>query len=51
MTSFDILRFGGILGLPSSELLQQRFGDNVGQLLDPNHASILKSAATGQPTG
>lgn len=31
---------------------QQRFGDNVGQLLDPNHASILKSAAgAGQPSG
>ncbi|KAK7851010.1 transcriptional corepressor leunig, partial [Quercus suber] len=34
------------------ESLQQRFGDNVGQLLDPNNASILKSAAaTGQPSG
>lgn len=33
-------------------LFQQRFGDNVGQLLDPNHASILKSAAAaGQPSG
>ncbi|KAG6409643.1 hypothetical protein SASPL_127684 [Salvia splendens] len=32
--------------------LKQRFGDNVGQLLDPNHASILKSAAgAGQPSG
>ncbi|XP_065630593.1 transcriptional corepressor LEUNIG isoform X3 [Quercus suber] len=31
---------------------EQRFGDNVGQLLDPNNASILKSAAaTGQPSG
>lgn len=30
----------------------QRFGDNVGQLLDPNHASMLKSAgASGQPAG
>ncbi|KAL6985341.1 hypothetical protein U1Q18_018717, partial [Sarracenia purpurea var. burkii] len=30
----------------------QRFGENVGQLLDPNHASILKpAAATGQPSG
>lgn len=30
----------------------QRFGDNVGQLMDPNHASMLKSAAaSGQPTG
>jgi WD40 repeat protein len=30
----------------------QRFGDNVGQLLDPSHASILKSAAaSGQPAG
>lgn len=34
------------------KFLQQRFGDNVGQLLDQNHASILKSAAaTGQPSG
>lgn len=33
-------------------VLQQRFGENVGQLLDANHASILKSAAaTGQPSG
>lgn len=32
--------------------MKQRFGDNVGQLLDPNHASILKSAAAaGQPSG
>lgn len=32
--------------------MKQRFGDNVGQLLDPNNASILKSAAaTGQPSG
>ncbi|KAB1204545.1 Transcriptional corepressor LEUNIG [Morella rubra] len=32
--------------------IKQRFGDSVGQLLDPNHASILKSAAaTGQPSG
>ncbi|KAK1298168.1 Transcriptional corepressor LEUNIG [Acorus calamus] len=32
--------------------MKQRFGDNVGQLLDPNHASMLKSAATpGQPSG
>lgn len=31
---------------------QQRFGENVGQLLDPNHASMLKSAVTsGQPAG
>ncbi|CAN8229685.1 unnamed protein product [Cochlearia groenlandica] len=30
----------------------QRFGDNVGQLLDPNHSSMLKSAAaSGQPAG
>ncbi|KAL6501931.1 hypothetical protein OROGR_027064 [Orobanche gracilis] len=27
--------------------LKQRFGDNAGQILDPNHASILKSAAAG----
>ncbi|XP_043699670.1 transcriptional corepressor LEUNIG isoform X6 [Telopea speciosissima] len=34
------------------KLLQQRFGDNVGQLLDPNHSSMLKSAAAaGQPSG
>jgi len=33
-------------------LFQQRFGENVGQLLDPNHASMLKSAVTsGQPSG
>ncbi|KAH6757592.1 hypothetical protein C2S51_038740 [Perilla frutescens var. frutescens] len=32
--------------------LKQRFGDNVGQLLDPSHASILKSAVgAGQPSG
>ncbi|KAG8375504.1 hypothetical protein BUALT_Bualt10G0106700 [Buddleja alternifolia] len=32
--------------------MKQRFGDNMGQLLDPNHASILKSAAAaGQPSG
>ncbi|KAH7524731.1 hypothetical protein FEM48_Zijuj06G0150600 [Ziziphus jujuba var. spinosa] len=32
--------------------MKQRFGENVGQLLDANHASILKSAAaTGQPSG
>ncbi|KAJ9688537.1 hypothetical protein PVL29_014276 [Vitis rotundifolia] len=32
--------------------MKQRFGDNVGQLLDPNHASLLKSAAvSGQPPG
>ncbi|KAG5018665.1 hypothetical protein JHK87_014520 [Glycine soja] len=31
---------------------KQRFGENMGQLLDPNHASILKSAAApGQPSG
>ncbi|KAJ6434988.1 hypothetical protein OIU84_000265 [Salix udensis] len=32
--------------------MQQRFGENVGHLLDPNHASLLKSAAsaTGQPS-
>ncbi|KAI7749055.1 hypothetical protein M8C21_030098, partial [Ambrosia artemisiifolia] len=30
-----------------------RYGENVGQLLDPNQASILKSAAAaaGQPSG
>ncbi|KAK1260091.1 Transcriptional corepressor LEUNIG [Acorus gramineus] len=32
--------------------MKQRYGDNVGPLLDPNHASMLKSAATpGQPSG
>ncbi|XP_004138746.1 transcriptional corepressor LEUNIG isoform X2 [Cucumis sativus] len=32
--------------------MKQRYGDNVGQLLDPNHASILKSAAaTSQSSG
>ncbi|CAH9122193.1 unnamed protein product [Cuscuta epithymum] len=33
--------------------LQQRFGDNFSQLLDPNHSSILKTAAStvGQPSG
>ncbi|KAM1701585.1 hypothetical protein ACFXTN_024839 [Malus domestica] len=32
--------------------MKQRFGDNVGQILDQSHASILKSAAaTGQPSG
>jgi len=45
------------LKLPQRESLddasmKQRFGDNVSQLLDPNHGSILKSAAaTGQPSG
>ncbi|CAN8327009.1 unnamed protein product [Cochlearia groenlandica] len=34
------------------EAAMKRFGDNVGQLLDPNHASMLKSGATsGQSTG
>ena len=32
------------------KFIQQRFGDNMGQLLEPNHASLLKSAAvSGQP--
>ncbi|XP_022132160.1 transcriptional corepressor LEUNIG isoform X2 [Momordica charantia] len=32
--------------------LKQRYGENVGQLLDPSHASILKSAAaTSQSSG
>ncbi|KAF8393301.1 hypothetical protein HHK36_021542 [Tetracentron sinense] len=32
--------------------MKQRYGDNVAQLLDPNHASMLKSAAAaGQPAG
>uniref|UniRef100_A0A2C9U9G2 LisH domain-containing protein n=1 Tax=Manihot esculenta TaxID=3983 RepID=A0A2C9U9G2_MANES len=29
----------------------KRFGENVGQLLDPNHTSILKTTAPGQPSG
>ncbi|XP_074575000.1 transcriptional corepressor LEUNIG-like isoform X2 [Curcuma longa] len=30
----------------------KRFGDNVGQVMDPNHASMLKSAAApAQPSG
>ncbi|KAG5048448.1 hypothetical protein JHK85_009551 [Glycine max] len=36
----------------AASYIEQRFGENMGQLLDPNHASILKSAATpGQPSG
>ncbi|KAF8389031.1 hypothetical protein HHK36_025716 [Tetracentron sinense] len=32
--------------------MKQRFGDNAGQLMDPNHTSMLKSAvAGGQPSG
>ncbi|XP_064972663.1 transcriptional corepressor LEUNIG isoform X2 [Musa acuminata AAA Group] len=32
--------------------IKQRFGENVGQLLDPNHASMLKSSVTsGPPSG
>ncbi|KAK9268885.1 hypothetical protein L1049_000650 [Liquidambar formosana] len=31
--------------------LKQRFGENMGQLLDPNHASTLKSAVGGQSPG
>ncbi|GMH10824.1 hypothetical protein Nepgr_012665 [Nepenthes gracilis] len=31
--------------------IKQRFGENVGQLLDPSHSSILKSATAGQPSG
>ena len=31
---------------------QQRFGDNMGQLLDPSNASMLKqNPAAGQSTG
>ncbi|KAF3531764.1 hypothetical protein DY000_02036789 [Brassica cretica] len=34
------------------EAAMKRFGDNGGQMLDPNHASMLKSAgASGQPAG
>lgn len=42
---------GALTGIFQNLTLQQRFGENVGHLLDPNHASILKSAAaaaTGQ---
>ncbi|KAF7817216.1 transcriptional corepressor LEUNIG-like isoform X1 [Senna tora] len=36
----------------AASYIEQRFGENMGQLLDPNHASILKSAAaSGQPSG
>ncbi|XP_019057600.1 PREDICTED: transcriptional corepressor LEUNIG-like [Tarenaya hassleriana] len=31
--------------------LKQRFGDNSGQIMDPNQASILKAAAMGGQTG
>lgn len=31
--------------------MKQRYGDNMNQLLDQNHASILKSAVAGQPSG
>ncbi|KAL9247863.1 hypothetical protein vseg_021246 [Gypsophila vaccaria] len=31
--------------------MKQRFGDNVSQLTDQNHASILKPSATGQSSG
>ncbi|KAK1407998.1 hypothetical protein QVD17_39627 [Tagetes erecta] len=31
--------------------MKQRYGENVGQLMDPKHASVLKSAAAGQPSG
>lgn len=31
--------------------LKQRFADNVSQLMDQNHASMIKSAAAGQPSG
>ncbi|KAJ4957815.1 hypothetical protein NE237_024926 [Protea cynaroides] len=36
----------------AASYIEQRFGDNVGQLLDPNQSSMLKSAAAaGQPSG
>ncbi|THG18504.1 hypothetical protein TEA_022717 [Camellia sinensis var. sinensis] len=36
----------------AASYIEQRFGENMGQLLDPNHASILKSAAAaGQASG
>ncbi|KAF5743283.1 Transcriptional corepressor LEUNIG -like protein [Tripterygium wilfordii] len=36
----------------AASYIEQRFGENVGQLLDPNHASILKpGATTGQSSG
>ncbi|KAJ8750452.1 hypothetical protein K2173_015591 [Erythroxylum novogranatense] len=31
--------------------MKQRLSDNVGQLLDPNNASLLKTALGGQPPG
>ncbi|XP_057539284.1 transcriptional corepressor LEUNIG isoform X1 [Amaranthus tricolor] len=31
--------------------MKQRFADDVSQLIDQNHSSILKSAAAGQPSG
>ena len=32
--------------------MKQRLSDNVGQLIDPNHVSLLKSAVVnGQPLG
>ncbi|KAL2897758.1 Transcriptional corepressor LEUNIG [Bienertia sinuspersici] len=35
----------------AASYIEQRFADNVSQLMDQNHASILKSAAAGQPSG
>jgi hypothetical protein len=32
-------------------LLQQRYGENAGQLLDSNETSLLKAAASGQSPG
>ncbi|GAB4854151.1 hypothetical protein Ancab_022736 [Ancistrocladus abbreviatus] len=36
---------------PDDAAIKQRFSENVGQLLDPNHTSMLKTAATGQLSG
>lgn len=37
---------------PTMEHIQQRYVENTGLLLDPNHATMLKSAAaSGQPSG
>jgi len=32
-------------------LLQQRYGENAGQLLDSNEASSLKAVSSGQSSG
>uniref|UniRef100_A0A0A9ALM0 Transcriptional corepressor LEUNIG n=1 Tax=Arundo donax TaxID=35708 RepID=A0A0A9ALM0_ARUDO len=35
----------------ASMKLQQRYGENAGQVIDPNQASLLKAAASGQSSG